>query len=76
MGGWGAAGKEGALTACSPPLPLPRLWVYTVLPLGLRGERGCGRWEPRQRVCSRAEQERAVVPTYKESTSRLQPATT
>ena len=37
MGGWGggAAGKEGALTAYSLPLPLPHLWVYTVLPLGL-----------------------------------------
>lgn len=60
------AGKEGALTAYSPPLPLP-------LSLGLHspaagavgwgsGERGAvGGWEPRERLCSRAEQQRAVL---------------
>lgn len=78
----GGGGREGGSTDCIlPPLPLP-------LSLGLHssaagavvwgsGERGAvGGWEPRERLCSRAEQERAVVHAYKEDISWLKPATT
>ena len=72
------ARKEGALTAYSRLYLCPCLWVYTVLPLvlwsGARERGAVGGWEPRERLCSRAEQERAVVPVYKENISWLKPA--